>query len=86
MKFIPVLPPTAASTDAIKVVGILIVRMPRLKVAPAKPPISVIIPPPKFTSKELREAPSFDKAVHIWANETKPLFISPASITRIGAF
>ena len=31
-------------------------------------------------------SPSFDKAVHIWANETKPLFISPASITRIGAF
>ena len=41
-----------ASTDAIKVVGTLIVRMPRLKVAPAKPPISVTIPPPRFNNTE----------------------------------
>ena len=39
---------TEASTIASKVVGILMYAIPRLKVAAAKPPKSVTIPPPQY--------------------------------------
>ena len=42
LKLIPVFPPTAASTADSRVVGTLMKWMPRLNVAAAKPPMSVV--------------------------------------------
>ena len=56
LKFIPVLPPTEASTIANRVVGMLINLTPRLNVEAANPPRSVTIPPPKLIMREYRVA------------------------------
>ena len=51
-RFMPVFPPTEASTMARSVVGILMKSMPRLNVEAANPPRSVTMPPPRLTSNE----------------------------------
>ena len=85
LKLMPVLPPTDASTAASRVVGILIQRMPRLKVAAANPPISQTMPPPRFISRSLRVASRSDSRCHISVSAPRFLLLSPASIHIISA-
>ena len=56
--FIPVLPPTAASTIASSVVGTWTTRTPRSQVAATKPPMSVVAPPPTVTTASERVKPA----------------------------
>ena len=56
LTFIPVFPPKLASAIANKVVGILIKSIPLLKVAAAKPPRSLMTPPPKLINKAFLSA------------------------------
>ena len=78
LKLIPVLPPTEASTIASKVVGILMYAIPRLKVAAAKPPKSVTIPPPRLMSNEWRVAPWVLSDIHTEASVSSVLCTSSA--------
>ncbi len=55
--FIPVLPPTAASTIASSVVGRCTTLTPRSHVAATNPPMSVVDPPPTVTTASLRVNP-----------------------------
>ena len=55
--FIPVLPPTAASTIASSVVGRCTTLTPRSQVAATKPPRSVVEPPPTVTTASQRVKP-----------------------------
>ena len=61
---IPVLPPTAASTIANKVVGTWMTLMPRIQVAATKPAISVTAPPPRPTIASVREKFSSPRRSH----------------------
>ena len=70
----PVLPPVEASTMASSVVGTLTQLMPRLKVAAAKPPRSVTIPPPIHISVERRVAPVCDRKRHTSASDAMSLW------------
>ena len=63
-KFIPVFPPTDASTIESSVVGMFINFTPLLNVDAAKPPRSVTMPPPRFTKSECRVAPPFCISCH----------------------
>ena len=85
LKSIPVLPPTAASTAASRVVGMLMRRMPRLKVAAANPPISVTTPPPRFMTAAERVAPLVHRESHIEARVSSVLCSSPAGMTICSA-
>ena len=79
-KFMPVLPPTEASTSESSVVGIFMKCMPRLKVDAAKPPRSVTIPPPRFTIIEWRVALPRCRLSHTLARASRLLYVSPAFI------
>lgn len=63
-----------------RVVGILIYAIPRLKVAAAKPPRSVTMPPPKFINSEWRVAPCSLRACHTEARVSRFLCTSSAPI------
>jgi hypothetical protein len=54
---IPVLPPTAASTIASRVVGTCSTRTPRSQVAATNPARSVTAPPPRPTTASWRSSP-----------------------------
>ena len=54
----PVLPPTAASTMASRVVGTCTTRTPRSQVAATKPARSVVAPPPTLTMASERVNPA----------------------------
>ena len=58
----PVLPPTAASTMASRVVGTCTTRTPRSQVAATKPPRSVVAPPPTVTTASDRVNPASPSA------------------------
>ena len=60
--FMPVLPPTAASTMASSVVGTCTTRTPRSQVAATKPPRSVVAPPPNVTTASDRVKPASPSA------------------------
>ena len=78
LKLIPVFPPTAASTIESSVVGMLMKEMPRLKVAAAKPPRSVTMPPPRQIIREWRVAPPSPSALHTADRVSSVLLASEA--------
>jgi len=82
----PVFPPTAASTAPNRVVGMLTYVIPRLNVAAANPPISVIIPPPRFINNECRVAPFWVRCFQMCARFSSVLLVSFAGITIRLAF
>ena len=79
LKFMPFFPPTEASTAPSRVVGTFTKRMPRLNVAAAKPPMSVITPPPTLISSDCRVAPPSLSSSHIRLSVSRLLEASPAS-------
>ena len=80
LKFIPVFPPTAASTAPNRVVGILMKRIPLLKQAAAKPPKSVTIPPPKLIRSDFLLAPLAQFVPYV--NECLECFMGVAGFDR----
>ena len=64
LKFMPVLPPTAASTAPSRVVGTFMYGTPRLNVEATKPPRSVTTPPPTFIIIDERVAPPLLRLFH----------------------
>ncbi len=86
LKLMPVFPPTDALYHGKVVVGMLMYAMPRLKVAAAKPPRSVTIPPPRFIKSEWRVAPCSLRACHTEARVSRFLCTSSAPIMISAAF
>ena len=78
--FTPVLPPTAASTIASRVVGTCTTRTPRSHVAATKPPRSVVAPPPNVTIASERVKPASPRASQHAAATSIPLARSPSGI------
>ncbi len=79
-KFMPVFPPTLASTMASSVVGMFMKFIPRLNVDAAKPPRSVTIPPPRFMTHECLVAFPFCSSFQTYISESMFLFRSVAPI------
>ena len=76
----PVFPPTAASTADSRVVGMFMNLIPRLNVDAVKPPMSVIMPPPRHIIAECLVAPPFIRFSHIKVADLRSLFVSPGLI------
>ena len=78
----PVLPPTAASTMASRVVGTCTTLTPRSQVAATNPPRSVVAPPPKVTTASERVKPASPSTSQHAAATAAVLAVSPSGIAR----